>query len=313
MTVLEAVKHGHTPAFMFKDAITAAQAELTAPETVLWAHTGNVTLDEMLGNTVKGLHPGVTVITTHRVLFSCCVLGNGFIRSLPLPDITDIQSKPGLTTSALKIRTSAGEMIIDGNTRTIPELHAALDAALGAAKNLAPAELEPFKAPPAMDVPKTPQPQQEEMPAPPTKIAPEDVDLEPYFQQYYPSRSRAARALHQDTDLDMQQCKQMVEAYFSANLARVPMPKKATSPLIQAITAEKAARKERMKELDRQGVAYCPKCASTSISTEKRGFSVGKAITASFFFSTEASVVAGAAGANEKECYCMKCGHTWRP
>jgi hypothetical protein len=27
----------------------------------------------------------------------------------------------------------------------------------------------------------------------------------------------------------------------------------------------------------------------------------------------EAGLVAGASGANELECFCMKCGHVWQP
>lgn len=311
MTVLEAVKQSKTTPRMCKSAIETAQNALTTPETVLWAHTGNVTLDERLGGAVKGLHPGVTVITTHRVLFSCCVLGNGFIRSLPLPDITDTQSKLGLAVSSLQISSPAGQLVIDGNNKTIPELTSALENAIEASAALDPAELEPFYTPVTADIPEAPPIRQEETPAPSPEIAPEDVDLEPYFQTYYPSRSRAARKLHQDTGLDIQQCKQMVETYFSANLARVPMPKKNSAPdLKHLLDPEKAAR---MDELDRQGIAYCPKCASTSISVGKRGFSVGKAVATSLFFSTGASLVAGAAGANKKECFCMKCGHTWQP
>lgn len=320
MTVLEAVKQGKTPAFMYTDAIKTAQAALTPPETVLWAHTGNVILDELLGGAEKGLQPGVTVITSHRILFCKCIMGNSLTRSIALPDIGDIQRKPEGFTMSLHVHSLAGYLAIQGNSGTIPKLASALEHAIEAVNAYNPAEFAPFYAPattssPAIaDTPATPPVHQESTPTTQPDVSADDVDLEPYFQTYYPSRSRAAQALHRDTGLDMAQCKTMVSTYFSANLARVPMPKQETFPELKHILSpKKAALEKRMKELDSQGIAYCPKCASTSITAGKRGFSVGKAVAASFFLSTESSLIAGAAGANKPECICMKCGHTWRP
>jgi hypothetical protein len=303
MTVLEAVKRSHTVVFLHKAAIKTAQAALTAPETVLWAHTGNVIMDASLGGSKQGLQPGVTVVTSHRILFSHCVMGKRFIRSIALPDIGNIQSKPEGVTMSLHIYSLAGYLAIQGNSRSIPELQDALHTAIAAADNLNPAELEPFYTPVA-----------EAKPAAPAQIAPEDIDLDPYFKTYYPSRMRAIRALRRDTGLNVSVCTQMIETYFSANLARVPMPKKVTFPDVKHILDPGlAAREKRMKELDRQGIAYCPKCISTSISTQRKGFSVSKAVATSFFFGEDAGLVAGSAGANELECFCMKCGHVWRP
>ena len=297
MTVLEAVKHSKTTPVMYKNAIDAAQAALIAPETVLWAHTGNVTLDEALGGPEKGLKPGVSVVTSHRVLFAFCILGRSFTRQLLLPDILEAESKPGLAGSTLYIRSADGSLAVEGNLQTIPELKAALDSAISAAEKLDPAELENYRPSPA-------QAPQTTVPIP---------DLDPYFKKYYPSRVRAAAALHRDTGIELGQCRSLLDDYFKANLARVPMPKRVEVKKLRHIfDPKRAAVDKRIEELDKQGIACCPKCASTSITAGKRGFSVGKGLAGSLISPT-AGLIAGAAGSNKIQCICLKCGHVWMP
>lgn len=298
MTVLEAVKRGHTPAFMYKAAIAVAQAELTAPETVLWAHTGNVVLNIGLGSTEVVLKPGVTVITTHRILFAHSAMGRQYTQTIALLDISGVKAVSEGFLMSLHMHGLTDHLAIQGNSKTIKEFIAALQDATENAKNIDPAELAAFQSPLAAK-PDTPA---------------EEIDLEPYFQTYYPNSARAAQKLHQDSDLDMLQCKQMVDAYFSANLARAPKPREESFPdLKHTVMPGGAELYARKKELDRQGIAYCPKCASTSITAGKRGFSFDKAVAGSFLFSTETNLRAGAIGADERECFCMKCGHTWQP
>lgn len=298
MTVLEAVKRGHTSAFMYGAAIKTAQAALTEPETVLWAHTGNVLLNLAPGSVETVLKPGVTVITTHRILFAHSAMGRQYTRTIALLDISDINAVADGFLMSLHMHGLTDYLAIQGNTKTIKEFIAALQDAAANTKNIDPDTLAAFQSPLAAK-PGTPA---------------EEIDLDPYFQTYYPSSTRAAQKLHQDTDLDMQQCKQMVEAYFSANLARAPKPREESFPdLKHAVMPGGAELYARKKELDQQGIAYCPKCASTSITAGKRGFSFDRAVAGSFFFSTETNLRAGALGADEKECFCMKCGHTWKP
>lgn len=64
-------------------------------------------------------------------------------------------------------------------------------------------------------------------------------------------------------------------------------------------------RKRQIAELEKMGVAYCPKCLSTSITAAKRGFSAGQAYWGGDLF--------GMVGANEIKCVCLKCGHKWKP
>lgn len=58
----------------------------------------------------------------------------------------------------------------------------------------------------------------------------------------------------------------------------------------------------------------CPKCGSTSISTQKRGFKLGRAIAgAALTGFLDVGAVAGAAGSNKMINVCQRCGHQWEP
>lgn len=57
----------------------------------------------------------------------------------------------------------------------------------------------------------------------------------------------------------------------------------------------------------------CPKCLSTSITQEKRGFSFGKAIVATSLTGfLDVGAAAGAIGRNKMVNVCRVCGHRWK-
>jgi predicted nucleic-acid-binding Zn-ribbon protein len=56
----------------------------------------------------------------------------------------------------------------------------------------------------------------------------------------------------------------------------------------------------------------CPKCNSTQITANKKGFSVGKA-AAGVILTGGIGVVAGAIGSNNIEVTCLSCGYSWSP
>ena len=59
----------------------------------------------------------------------------------------------------------------------------------------------------------------------------------------------------------------------------------------------KEEKKARLAELDRKGIPYCPKCHSTSIHAEKRGW----------------KVTTGLIGSNKIVVTCLNCGHKFKP
>ena len=74
--------------------------------------------------------------------------------------------------------------------------------------------------------------------------------------------------------------------------------------------AEKQELKERIKQMDKEGIVYCPKCYSTSLSANKKGFSLGKAAAGMLI---AGGPLLGAIGKNKIEITCLKCGYKWKP
>jgi hypothetical protein len=66
--------------------------------------------------------------------------------------------------------------------------------------------------------------------------------------------------------------------------------------------------KERLAQYDRGGIPYCPKCHSTSLSANKKGFGIGKAVIGNALIGP-IGLIAGNIGAQKVRVTCLKCGH----
>lgn len=71
---------------------------------------------------------------------------------------------------------------------------------------------------------------------------------------------------------------------------------------------KKQEREARIKKLDEEGIAYCPKCLSTSLTANKKGFGIGKAVIGAAV-TGGIGLVAGNIGAKKVRVTCLKCGH----
>lgn len=77
------------------------------------------------------------------------------------------------------------------------------------------------------------------------------------------------------------------------------------------------SKRERIKENKQNGVACCPKCGSTSLSANKKGFGIGKAVIgASASMLVPGAGIIGAAagniGAKKVWVTCLNCGPRWK-
>lgn len=76
--------------------------------------------------------------------------------------------------------------------------------------------------------------------------------------------------------------------------------------------SKKQQAKKRIAENRAAGVACCPKCGSTSLSANKKGFGLGKAALGAFV-AGPVGLVGGTLGANKVEVTCLNCGHKFKP
>lgn len=58
--------------------------------------------------------------------------------------------------------------------------------------------------------------------------------------------------------------------------------------------------------------AKCPRCGSTSLSANKKGFGMGKAVVGTLAFGVIGGALAGSIGAKKIEVTCLKCGKKFK-
>lgn len=75
---------------------------------------------------------------------------------------------------------------------------------------------------------------------------------------------------------------------------------------------KKQERKQRVAELEASGQVYCPKCLSTNVTAQKKGFGFGKAALGAAV-GLDVGLLAGGIGSNKVILTCMNCGHQWKP
>lgn len=71
---------------------------------------------------------------------------------------------------------------------------------------------------------------------------------------------------------------------------------------------EKREEKDRVKQMDKEGTVYCPKCKSTSLSSNKKGFGIGKAVIGAAL-TGGIGLIAGNINAKKVRITCLKCGY----
>ncbi len=74
--------------------------------------------------------------------------------------------------------------------------------------------------------------------------------------------------------------------------------------------AQAAAESLRQRSAATDNQVRCPKCGSTSISADKKGFGVGKAVIGAAV-AGPLGLAAGNVGAKKVRVTCLKCGHQW--
>lgn len=76
-----------------------------------------------------------------------------------------------------------------------------------------------------------------------------------------------------------------------------------------------AAEQKRLADIQQQQyneLAKCPRCGSTALSSNKKGYGVGKALIGVAVFGP-VGLLAGGVGANKVVATCLKCGHKFKP
>lgn len=105
---------------------------------------------------------------------------------------------------------------------------------------------------------------------------------------------------------------------ISRIISSVPNPKGSITPKWKSDMERKnpnwrskIEQNELTSKLDKEGIAYCPKCHSTSLSANKKGFGIGKAVIGAGIIGP-LGLVAGNIGSKKVDVTCLKCGYRFK-
>lgn len=132
-----------------------------------------------------------------------------------------------------------------------------------------------------------------------------EQDLSSYYERYNPYRLDAAEALRENTYMTRKEAARLVDAYFDKR-QKAEYAEDASAALRDLNKILRTPENERREQLEAANLAFCPKCLSTSITAQRRGYNSSRALLLR-------GVQYGMLGMNSVKCICMKCGHTWTP
>lgn len=94
---------------------------------------------------------------------------------------------------------------------------------------------------------------------------------------------------------------------LNPGIVNVPKPKNVVRKL-NSDGSPTLSKRERIKENRKNAIACCPKCGSTSLSANKKGFGIGKAVVGASLLWNPIGLVAGNLGAKKVRVTCLNCG-----
>lgn len=293
MTVKEAVKKSGTPVALSGASIDAADQLIKSGEKVLHAVAANCSVDNSRVN-------GALVVTSHRILFCSSTLGKVWSRHILLDGCVGLGDITGRIICKMKISSETMAIIVELNRDQLAALQAAILDAVANYSNQLPID---FSIPdPSAALSSTGNDIKSET----IKICRECGD-----RLLAGARKCPSCGSKDLVEVDREDVERISQLRAAAHSKRQSRPTAAVTP-VGPVTKHGQA-KQRIKDNKAAGVACCPKCGSTSLSANKKGFSAGKAAAGIFLTGGLAGAVAGGIGANKVEVTCLNCGHKFRP
>lgn len=137
-----------------------------------------------------------------------------------------------------------------------------------------------------------------------------EVDLNCIARIYPRSILGASSFLAKETAISLKEARSIMEPIYAAFADELK-----TVGFGKAFSAQSEYQRKRVEALkrklagyDRDGVVYCPKCYSTSVSANKKGFGAGKAVVGVLTLGL-LGIAAGGIGAHQVKVTCLKCGN----
>lgn len=120
------------------------------------------------------------------------------------------------------------------------------------------------------------------------------INIEEVANIYGSNKIAAIKHLTDITGAKLREAKDAVDKFYNNKQL------KNKEKVVENITKNKEA-----------NIACCPKCSSTSLSANKKGFGIGKAVVGAWTFGA-IGLTAGNIGAKKVRVTCLNCGNTFK-
>lgn len=152
------------------------------------------------------------------------------------------------------------------------------------------------------------------------EIKEEKIDIHQIIRVYGKNKLGSIGELSKKTGISFKEAKNIMDNAYEelgdqVNISFKDRLKNQMSNINQSTQEAKEQKKEEDRELkeklaqyDKDGIPYCPKCYSTSLSANKKGFGIGKAVVGGVL-TGGIGLVAGNINAKKVRITCLKCGY----
>lgn len=145
----------------------------------------------------------------------------------------------------------------------------------------------------------------------PVTVNGQEIDVFKVVCKYGVNNERAYSYLKRQFGIPREQAKELLAPYCVPMNANKPSHKNIFSEAADELAEKRTVEAKRKKELEASGQVYCPKCLSTSISANQKGFGfVRGALGANL--GLDVGLIAGGIGSKKVICTCLKCGYQWK-
>lgn len=99
--------------------------------------------------------------------------------------------------------------------------------------------------------------------------------------------------------------------YMAYKMTKSRMEK--TGKSFWQVMSEDISKQAELKQAEINAPVRCPKCKSTQITSNQKGFSTGKAVVGTIVGGIPGTIIGGKMGSKKVIITCLKCGKQWTP
>ncbi|EGT4532738.1 TPA: ribosomal protein L7/L12 [Clostridioides difficile] len=132
-----------------------------------------------------------------------------------------------------------------------------------------------------------------------------EINMTEIYRKYRKEKVNAIKNVMEISGLNIKEAKKIVDSSFEE--LKINFIDDAMSNSEKEKIINNQNRKNNIEKAQQESVACCPKCGSTSLTAQKKGFGIGKAVVGASL-TGGIGLVAGNLGAKKVRVTCLNCG-----